>query len=192
MLIGLGLVVVLVALAAAIATRPDTFRVERSATIAAPADVVFAQLNDFHRWREWSPWEKLDPNMSKTFTGAAAGVGSVYSWSGNKKAGEGSMAITESIPNERIALDLNFLRPFKSSNVTEFTLTPTAGGTQVKWEMSGDNTIPGKVISLVASMDKLVGKDFEAGLAKLKSLAEAEAGRTAGQPPMPNTGPTLR
>ena len=183
MWIALGIVVVLVALGGAIATRPDTFRVERSATIAAPANVVFGYLNDFHNWALWSPWEKLDPAMKRTFSGAPAGVGSVYTWSGNSKAGEGSMAITESTPDDRIALDLDFVRPFKSHNMTEFTLKPTAGGVNLRWGMSGVNTVAGKAMSLVTSMDKLVGKDFERGLANLKTLSEGEAeSRGAGVP----------
>ena len=111
------LVVLLVVLAVTVATRPDTFRVERSAIIAAPAEVPFGYVNDFHQWSLWSPWEKLDPSMMRTFSGAPSGVAAVYTWSGNSKAGEGSMTITESVQSQRIALDLNFLRPFKSSNV---------------------------------------------------------------------------
>ena len=152
--------------------------------------MVFGYLNDFHRWGEWSPWEKLDPAMKRTFSGAPAGVGAVYSWSGNSKAGEGSMAITDSVPSSRIALDLNFIRPFKSSNVTEFTLKPTADGVNLNWAMSGANTTMGKAFSLVTSMDKLVGKDFERGLTNLTTLAERDA-RAAGQTPTPNTIATL-
>lgn len=175
--IGIGLVVLLIVLAIAIATRPDTFRIERSAVISAPANVVFGFVNDFHQWSQWSPWEKLDPHMTRTFSGERAGVGANYSWSGNSKAGEGSMAITESNLGDRIALDLNFLRPFKSQNVIEFTFRPIAQGVQVKWAMVGTNTVTTKAFSLVANMDKMVGKDFEAGLANLKSLSEGDAKR---------------
>ena len=174
------LVVLLVVLAVTVATRPDTFRVERSAIIAAPAEVPFGYVNDFHQWSLWSPWEKLDPSMMRTFSGAPSGVAAVYTWSGNSKAGEGSMTITESVQSQRIALDLNFLRPFKSSNVTVFNFAPVAGGTQLTWAMSGRNTTLTKLMSLVTSMDKLVGKDFEQGLTNLTALAETEAKRRAG------------
>jgi hypothetical protein len=181
MWIAIGILVVLLAvLAVAVATRPDTFRVERSATIAAPADMLFGYVNDFHQWNLWSPWEKLDPNMMRTFSGAQSGVTSTYTWSGNSKAGEGSMAITESVPSQRIALDLNFVRPFKSSNVIVFAFAPIASATQVTWTMTGRNNTMTKLMSLVTSMDKLVGKDFEQGLSNLKALAEAEAKRRAG------------
>lgn len=173
--IGIGLGVVLLALLVAIATRPDTFRVERTATIAAPADVVFGYVNDFHQWNQWSPFENLDPNMKKTFTGTPSGVGAVYSWAGNSKAGEGRMAIKESAPNQRVVIDLQFLKPIKTTNVAEFSFKPAAEGVRVTWAMYGDNNIIGKAFSLVASMDKMVGKDFEQGLAKLKTVAEAEA-----------------
>jgi len=175
--IGIGLAVLLIVLAIAIATRPDTFRIERSALISAPAEAVFGLVNDFHKWPQWSPWEKLDPNMTRTFSGANAGVGAVYSWSGNSKAGEGSMRIKDSNPSQRIALDLDFVRPFKASNVSEFTFTPSAGGVQVTWVLTGVNTIPSKAFSLVANMDKLVGKDFEQGLGNLKSVSETDGTR---------------
>ncbi len=181
--IGIGLAVVLLALLVAIATRPDTFRVERSTMIAAPSDVVFDLVNDFDQWSRWSPWEKLDPNMTRTITGAPSGVGAVYRWSGNNKAGEGRMAITESALGERIVIDLQFERPFKSTNLTEFTFRPAADSVGVTWAMSGKHTLPSKAMSLVASMDKMVGKDFEEGLAKLKSVAEGGAGRRADQTP---------
>jgi uncharacterized protein YndB with AHSA1/START domain len=175
--IGIGLGVLLLALAAGIATRPNSYRVERSATIAAPPDVVFGYVNDFHQWTQWSPFEKLDPDMKRTFDGAPSGVGSVYSWAGNRQAGAGTMTIKESAPNQRIALDLHFLKPFESAAATEFTFKPVAEGVTVTWTMSGDNTILGKAISIFASMDTLVGGQFESGLATLKAVAEAEARR---------------
>lgn len=177
--IGIILGVLLLALVVGIATRPDTYRVERTATVAAPADVVFGYVNDFHQWNQWSPFEKLDPAMKRTFEGTPAGTGSVYSWAGNMQAGEGRMTIKESIPNQRIVLDLHFLKPLESTALTEFTFKPVAEGVSVTWAMSGVNTIPGKAISLVASMDKMVGKQFEEGLANLKTVAEAEAKRRA-------------
>ncbi len=175
--IGIVVLVIIVALGITIATRPDAFRVQRSTTIAALPAAVFPYMNDFHRWPEWSPWEKLDPTMQRTHSGAPAGVGARYAWSGNKKAGEGSMTITDSRANERVLIDLDFLKPFKSSNVTEFALSPAASGTQVSWTMTGKQNTALKAFSLVTSMDKIVGGDFERGLANLKSLAEADAQR---------------
>ena len=175
----IGVAVVLVALCIGIATRPDTYRVERTATVAAPADVVFPYVNDFHQWTQWSPFEKLDPNMKRTFGGTPSGTGSVYSWAGNGQAGEGTMTMKESAPNQHIALDLHFLKPFESTALTEFTFKPAPEGVAVTWAMSGENTILGKAISLFVSMDRMVGKDFEQGLANLKSVAEAEAKRRA-------------
>ncbi|MBC7791308.1 MAG: SRPBCC family protein [Anaerolineae bacterium] len=176
-----GLVVVVLVLVMAIMTRPATFRVQRMATISAAADRVFGFVNDFRRWTAWSPWEKLDPNLKRTFSGNPSGVGSVYSWAGNSKAGEGRMAIKESIPNQRVAIDLQFLKPFKARNLTEFMFKPTPEGVNVTWTMSGDSTFATKAISLFSSMDKMVGKDFEQGLVNLKNVAEAETGSlTAG------------
>jgi uncharacterized protein YndB with AHSA1/START domain len=178
MTIGIVLVVI-IALAVVISTRPDTFQVQRSATIAAPPGVVFGYINDFRRWPQWSPWEKLDPNMQRTLSGAPSGTGASYAWLGNSKAGQGSMTITDSRPGERVVLDLHFIKPFKSNNVTEFALTPGAGGTQVTWTMKGTNTTATKAFSLFMNMDKLVGGDFERGLANLKTVAEADAGKGA-------------
>jgi len=175
--IGIIVAVIIVALGIAIATRPDTFRVQRAATIAAPPGVVFGYLNDFHQWPQWSPWEKLDPNMQRTLTGPPSGTGAKYAWSGNSKAGEGSMTITDSKPNERVVLDLNFIKPFKSSNVTDFALAPAERGTQVTWTMNGTNTTATKAFSLFMNMDKLVGGDFVRGLANLKAVSEADASR---------------
>ena len=172
--IAIGVVVVLLVLAVAIATRPKTFRVERSAVMAAPADAIFRYVNDFHLWNRWSPFEKLDPNLNRTFSGAAAGVGARYAWTGNAKAGAGSMAITESVPGKRIALDLHFMKPFEANNLTEFIFEPALGGVKMTWAMSGNNTLAGKVIALVSSMDKMVGASFAEGLANLKSVVEAE------------------
>ena len=175
--VSIAVAVLLLALVVAIGTRPQTFRVERSALIEAPPNAIFPYVNDFHRWNRWSPFEKLDPNLQRTFSGAASGVGTTYRWAGNRQAGEGSMTITQSVPDERIVLDLAFLKPFKATNVTEFTFVPASGGTTVTWTMTGANTLPGKLISLVSSMDRMVGGSFAEGLANLKALAETE-GRT--------------
>ena len=171
----IGVAVVLLALAVAIATRPKTFRVERSAVIAAPADAIFRYVNDFHLWNRWSPFEKLDPNLNRTFSGTDAGVGARYDWAGNSKAGAGSMVITESIPAKRIALDLHFLKPFEANNLTEFTFVPAPDGVKMTWAMSGNSTTASKVMSLVMSMDKMVGPMFAEGLANLKTVAETES-----------------
>lgn len=168
----IGVVVLVVIFAIAVATRPKTFRVERSILVNAAADVVFPFINDFHLWNRWSPFEKLDPDLQRTFTGAAAGEGATYEWMGNREAGQGKMVIKESVPAQRIAIDLFFLKPFKSTSLAEFTFVPRAGGTQVTWAMSGKNTTAGKAISLVASMDKYLGNSFDEGLSKLKRVVE--------------------
>lgn len=174
----LTILAVLVAAVAALlvfaATRPDGFTVQRAATIAAPADRIFAQLNDFHRWSAWSPWERLDPEMRRTFSGADRGRGAVYGWVGNKKVGEGRMEILESDPPSRLRIQLDFLKPFESHNTTEFTLAPAGGGTRVNWAMHGRHTFVTKVMCLFMNMDRMVGPDFERGLASLKTIAEAE------------------
>lgn len=172
-------IAVLVALAfvAFVATRPATYRVTRSAKISAPAATVFDHLNDFRKWTAWSPWEKLDPDLKRTYAGPASGVGTRYTWNGNKKVGAGSMEITDSVPNQRIAIDLVFERPFKARNPTEFTLAPAADGVAITWAMTGHNNFIGKVFCLFVDMDKMVGKDFEQGLANLKTATETESAR---------------
>ena len=170
----IGVVLLVAVLAIAIATRPKTFRVERSTVINAPADAVFPFINDFHLWNRWSPFEKLDPNLQRTYSGAEAGKGATYEWLGNREAGQGRMVIVESQPTHRVAIDLFFLKPFKSTSLAEFTFAPTTGGTTVTWAMSGNNTVAGKAISLVASMDKYLGNSFDEGLANLKRVVETE------------------
>lgn len=169
------------ALLALVATRPDAFRVERSATIAAPPATVFALVNDFHQWARWSPWEKLDPQMHKAFEGAPSGVGASLHWLGNKKAGEGRMTITESQPSTHLVTALEFIRPFAASNVAAFALAPVPGGVAVTWSMTGRNNFMLKAFGLFANMDQLIGKDFEEGLANLKRVAEEGTAR-AGPP----------
>ncbi len=164
--------ILIAALVIMAAFNPNTFSLVRSAQVRAPADRVFAQLNDFKNWGNWSPWDKMDPNLKRTYSGAASGKGSKYSWIGNKKVGEGAMEITRSTPYSSVQLDLNFLKPFKASNVTEFTLTPSAGGTLVKWEMRGPLNLMMKLMHMFMDMDGMVGKDFEKGLASLKTTVE--------------------
>lgn len=154
------------------ASRPDSFRVERTARIQAPPEKVFAFIEDFHRWPQWSPFEKLDPDMQRNFSGAEKGRGAVYAWAGNSKAGEGRMEIIESTPASRVTIALDFLKPFKASNTAEFTLLPRDGGTDVTWAMYGPTPFVAKIMHLFFSMDSMVGKDFEAGLATLKRLSE--------------------
>ena len=148
------------------------FQMSRSTTINAPADRVHSHLNDFREWQKWSPWEGLDPDLKRTFTGPETGVGSHYAWAGNKKAGQGTMEITGSTPS-KVEIALEFLVPFKASNVTTFELTPVgAGGTQVTWHMTGKR---GVVMSLMGKLffDKAIAKDFDKGLAQLKAVSEA-------------------
>lgn len=170
-------VAVVLAIVAFIATRPASYRIVRRGSISAPADTVFGYINDFQKWPVWSPWEKLDPDMKRSHAGPTSGVGSRYAWSGNKKAGAGSMEITESVPNQRIAIDLQFERPFKARNPTEFTFTPNADGVTVTWAMTGHNNFIGKAFCLFVDMDQMVGKDFDQGLANLKAASEADAAR---------------
>lgn len=166
-------IVVLVALVLAYAaTRPDTFSVQRSATIKAPPDKVYALINDFHRWGEWSPWEKLDPAMKRTFSGTPAGVGTIYEWNGNDKVGAGRMEITGAAPASKVDIKLDFIKPFEGHNVTEFTLTPQGDSTQVNWNMHGPAPFITKLMSVFVSMDAMIGKDFETGLANMKAAAE--------------------
>jgi len=149
----------------------SVFSISRATTTAAPLPVVHALVNDFHQWRSWSPWEGLDPSLARSYTGPDAGVGANYAWVGNRKAGAGSMEITESAPG-RIDLTIAFLKPWKATNQVEFTFEPEGNGTRVTWTMSGEHRGLGRVFALFMSMDKLVGKDFEKGLAALKQKAE--------------------
>lgn len=179
----LGVAVALVALAGFVFTRPAAFSVQRSITIQSPADLPFALVNDFHRWAAWSPWEKKDPGMTRTFLGADAGLDAMYEWAGNKNVGAGRMTILESKPSERIRIRLEFLTPFEAQNTTTFTFTPSGNDVTVTWRMEGRNEFFGKLFSLFVDMDQAIGKDFDAGLANLKAAAEAEAKKRAeGQP----------
>ncbi len=154
------------------ATRPNTLHVERSANILAPPQKIFPLLNDFHRWGAWSPYEKLDPAMTRTYSGSDSGKGAVYQWKGNSKAGEGRMEITETSPPSRLTIQLDFLKPFEGHNVARFTLVPQGDATRVTWSMDGPTAFPAKVMGIFINMDKMLGKDFEAGLANLKSIVE--------------------
>ena len=169
----IGLAVIVVALLGFAATKPNTFRIERTASIKAAPETIFAHLNDFRSWRAWSPWEKLDPALQRTYSGAAIGMGAAYDWKGNSDVGAGRMTIVESVPASKLVLKLEFLEPFAAQNTTEFILTPAGEGTKITWAMQGPNPLLSKVMSVLFDMDKMVGKDFETGLANLKSVAEA-------------------
>jgi len=173
----LGLVIVVVVLAIVVATRPSTFHVERSIVITASPESVFAQVNDFHSWAAWSPWEKLDPKMEKTFSGPSAGAGATYAWnSENSKVGQERMTIERSDLPSSVSVKLEFIKPFTATNTVTFTMIPVATQTRTTWAMDGHNGFLGKLFHLVMNMDKMVGGDFERGLAALKSVAEAVRG----------------
>jgi hypothetical protein len=168
-------IVLVVAVAAVLglaAIKPDAFRVERKASIKAPPEKIYPLINDFHQWGSWSPWEKLDPALKRTHSGAASGQGAVYEWEGNKKVGQGRMEIMEASPPSKITIKLDFLKPFEAHNTAEFTLAGQSDSTTVTWVMLGQQPYLFKVMSLFFSLDKMIGKDFEAGLANLKSLTE--------------------
>jgi hypothetical protein len=176
----LALIVVAVAIfCVVVAMQPADFKVTRSASINAGQDVIFEQINDFHKWDAWSPWAKLDPSMKTTYSGPSTGIGAGYAWTGNDKVGEGKMAITASHPNEHIAIDLEFIKPFAAKNVTEFVLKPEGAKTNVTWTMSGTNNFMAKAFSLFMNMDKLVGGDFEKGLSQLKTVSESAPPKTS-------------
>jgi hypothetical protein len=167
--------VAVLALVAFVATRPAEFRVVRAASFAAPAPAVFAQVNELRKWEAWSPWAKKDPQMKQTYEGAPAGTGAVTSWQGNKDVGEGRMTIVESRPNELIRFKLEFFKPFAATNSAEFTFSPQGGQTAVTWSMTGQNNFIGKALCLFFDMDKMVGGDFEKGLAGIKAIVEAKS-----------------
>lgn len=152
--------------------KPDTFRIERRTRINAPPEKVFALINDFHSWPLWSPWEERDPAMNRVHSGAPAGTGDAYAWEGNKQVGKGRMEIIESTPPSRVLIKLDFLAPFEAHNTADFMLSSDNGGTTVVWAMYGPAIFMTKVMSVFCSMDKMVGKDFEEGLANMKAAAE--------------------
>lgn len=171
----LVLVSILVVFAGVVALQPAEYQVARSATITAPSNVVFDQINNFHKWKNWSPWAKIDPNMKETFSGPESGTGAVYSWEGNKEVGEGRMTILESRPSEYVRIRLEFIKPFASVANTEFMVKPAGTGAEVTWDMSGHNGFIEKAFCLFQNMDKMIGPDFEKGLAQLKTASENSA-----------------
>jgi uncharacterized protein YndB with AHSA1/START domain len=175
-LIALGLLVLgVVAVLIYAATKPNTFRIQREAAIQAPPERIFPLINDLPSWRGWSPWEKMDPDMKRTYTGPTSGPGAGYEWDGNKKVGTGRMEITESVPPSRVVLRLDFLKPFEAHNTADFTLGGRGEATTVTWAMTGRQPFLFKLMTVFIDMDRMIGKDFEAGLSNLKALAEKEA-----------------
>jgi hypothetical protein len=170
--IALVIVALLCAVLVYAATKPDTITVQRTATIKAPPGKIYPLITDFHSWSAWSPYEKLDPDMKRGYGGAASGKGAVYTWDGNNKVGKGRMEIVETAAPSKVDIKLDFLKPMKSQNATEFTLVPKGDSTTVTWTMRGPNMYIGKVMSVFVNMDRMIGKDFETGLANLKAIAE--------------------
>ena len=169
-----GLVVVVIAGAVLVlaATKPDTFHVERTASIKAPPEKIFAFLDDFHRYPAWLPYERLDPAMKRTYSGAGNGKGAVYAWESNGKAGVGRMEIAQASSPSKVTINLDFVKPFEVRNIVEFTLEPEGESTNVTWAMRGSSPFLAKVMHVFFDMDSMVGKDFETGLSNLKALAE--------------------
>jgi hypothetical protein len=168
----LGLGGVIVVFLVLVAVQPSNFTVERSATLRAPAPAAFAQVNDFQNWQAWSPWEKVDPALKRSYEGPKAGTGAVYAWQGNKDVGEGRMTITESRPGELVRIKLEFIKPFAAVNDTVFRFQPSNDGTTVTWTMSGQNNFVSKAMCLFVNMDRMVGGMFEQGLAQMKTVVE--------------------
>lgn len=164
---------VIICLIIVIAVQPNNFRITRSATIAASAETVFAEVNDFHKWNAWSPWAKMDPTAKNSYAGSSEGVGSSFAWDG-KKSGAGRMTITDSQPHELVRFRLEFFKPFKATNVAEFTILPEGGQTVVTWSMSGTNNFIAKAVGLFMDCDKMCGGFFEKGLADMKAIAESQ------------------
>ena len=169
--IAIIVVVLIAAILGYAMTMPDSFRVQRTTSIKAPPEKIFSIINDFHRWGSWSPWDKMDPEMKRTYSGAASGKGAAYAWQGNSKVGEGRMEIADTSPS-KVTIKLDFMKPFEAHNTVEFTLEPKGDSTNVTWAMYGPSEFITKVMGVFVSMDKMVGKDFETGLANLKAVAE--------------------
>jgi uncharacterized protein YndB with AHSA1/START domain len=154
------------------AAKPDTFSVQRGATMKAPPEKIFSLINDFHQWGKWSPWENRDPAMTRIFSGAESGQGAVYAWEGNKNVGSGRMEILDASTPSKIIIKLDFLKPFEAHNTAEFTMLPQGDATSVNWVMHGPAPFLSKMMQVFMNIDKMVGKDFEIGLTNLKGLAE--------------------
>jgi hypothetical protein len=170
--VGAVIAVVLIVVLLLAASKPDTFIIQRTATVKAAPGKVFPSINDFHNWAAWSPYEKLDLSMKKTFSGAASGKGAIYEWEGNSKAGKGRMEIVDSSVPNKITIKLDFLKPFEGHNTSEFTMSPRGDSTEITWSMHGPTPFMMKVMHVFVNMDKMLGKDFETGLANLKAVTE--------------------
>jgi uncharacterized protein YndB with AHSA1/START domain len=168
----IGLVLLIATFAVVVALQPDDYRVTRSTVIAAPAAAVFAQVNDLRKWANWSPWARLDPNAKVTFSGPEAGQGASFRWDGNDKVGAGTMTITESKPDTRVATRTDFVKPFTGTSHSDFVFSQMGDQTNVIWTMSGTHSFIGKAICLVMNMEAMLGADFERGLAQLKQAVE--------------------
>jgi len=171
-----SIVIVLIAVVGAVLgyamTRPDTFSVQRAVSIKAPPEKIFPLIDDFHRWPLWSPWEKMDPEMKRTYSGPPSGKGSAYAWQGNSKVGEGRMEILDGPPPSKVVIKLDFIKPFEGHNTATFLLVPKGEATDVTWTMDGPSPFVAKLMGVFMNMDKMIGNDFEAGLANLKAAAE--------------------
>lgn len=173
----IAIIAVILAIAIAIvlvlaATKPNTFSVQRETSIKAPADSIFPLINDFHQWGTWSPYENKDPAMKRTFSGASAGKGAVYAWEGNNNVGSGRMEILDTAAPSKIAIKLDFFKPFEGHNTAEFTMLPQGDGTRLTWRMHGPAPFMSKLMQVFMNLDHMIGKDFEVGLANLKKLTE--------------------
>ncbi|MDI1432271.1 MULTISPECIES: SRPBCC family protein [Polyangium] len=173
--VGLGLAALIVVFLIVVATRPSAYQVERHATFAAPVDLVYNHVKDFRTWEAWSPWAKLDPKMKTTFSGTQGEVGAVYEWEGNDDVGAGKMTIAALKPNERVDINLEFLKPFASKTDNGFKVEAAGKDTKITWFMRGENDFIGKMFCLFMDMDAMIGKDFENGLANLKKVTEEAA-----------------
>jgi hypothetical protein len=171
-IMALVIVVLIVAVLIYAATQPDTFRVQRSAGIKAPPEKIFPLINDLHSWDSWSPWEKKDPAMKRTHSGAPSGKGAIYEWDGNKEIGQGRMEITEASPPSKVVMAMHFIKPFEAHNTAEFVLEPQGESTIVTWAIYGPQPYFAKVMHLFFNMDKMIGKEFETGLVNLQAIAE--------------------
>ena len=174
-LILIGLVVIVVVFLIIVALQPADFRLARNTMMSAPPAVIFERVNDFRKWDAWSPWARIDPAMNKAFEGAASGIGAIYTWTGNSKVGAGRMTILESRPDELVKIKLEFFKPFKATNTAEFTFKPEGNQTLVTWSMTGEKNFIAKAFHMFVNVDKMVGRDFEKGLAQMKAIAEAAA-----------------
>jgi hypothetical protein len=175
-IIVLSIGIIVLALVVIVALQPGEFRVERSTSVGAPPSAVFAQVNDFHKWEGWNPWGKIDPAMKQSYDGAPAGVGAIYNWNGNSEVGAGRMTITESRPSDYVKIKLEFFKPFAATNTAEFMFKPDGNQTIVTWSMLGEKNFMAKAIHLFMDMDKMIGGQFEKGLANIKSLVETAPG----------------